>query len=71
MGSLPGERSSDLAILHRRTGLTGFPTGLTGLIIGAANCAVARCGIKGILVLGLDWRQPDPTTPTPDTSTTR
>ena len=53
-GSLPGERSSDFAVLHRRTGLTGYPDRSEHR---RCNCVVAHRAIKRIRVLALDWRQ--------------
>ena len=42
------------AILHRRTGLTGYPDRSEHR---RCNCAVAHRTIKRIRVLALDWRQ--------------
>ena len=56
-GSLPGERSSDFAVLHRRTGLTGYPNRSDRSEHQRCNCAVAHRAIKRIRVLALDWRQ--------------
>ena len=49
MGSLPDERSSDLDVLHRRTGRTGYPDRSKHR---CCNCAVAHRAIKRIV-----WRQ--------------
>ena len=56
-GSLPGERSSDFAVLHRRTGLTGYHDRSDRSEHRHCNCTVAHRAIKRVRVLVLDWRQ--------------
>ena len=57
MGSLPGERSSDFAVLHWRTGLTGPSDRSDRPEHRRCVCAVARCAIVRIRVLALNLRQ--------------
>ena len=47
-GSLPGERSSDFAVLHRRTGLIGHPYRSDRSEHRRCNCAIAHRAIKCI-----------------------
>ena len=56
-GSLLGERSSDFVVLHRRTGLTGYPDRYDWSEHRRCNCAVARSAIKRVRVLAIDLRQ--------------
>ena len=45
------------AILHRRTGLTGYPDRSDRSEHRHCNCVVAHRAIKRTRVLALDWRQ--------------
>ena len=45
------------AVLHRRTGLTGYPDRSDRSEHRRCNCAVAHRVIKRIRVLALDWRE--------------